>query len=398
MISVPGNSWRPLARLALWFLALRFLLAGIPATGIAQTPSGWLIHDLQRPQPPVVTPAPQPLPLSAPADAHVLFDGSDLSQWRSADGGPAKWVVRDGYLESVPDSGYLFSADGFGDIQLHLEWASPSPPQGRSQQRGNSGLFLMSMYELQVLDSYRSETYPDGQAAAIYGQFPPLVNACLPPGEWQSYDVVFRRPRFNQQGNLLSPARLTLLHNGVLVQENRELWGPTSWLKHRPYQPHPDRLPLGLQDHGNPVRYRNIWLRELADPGEAAPARPSVRPYHRVALAELDCYVGKYMQEDGTPTDVVRDGASLWLEILGREPLELVPAPGDEFFLRWTAGKVVFQTQPQRDSTTTPIATSPDGNASGGKDRLARVATQLTLHLGGRTYPATRQSSSRPAE
>jgi hypothetical protein len=333
----------------------------------------------------------------------VLFDGTDLHQWRAADGGPATWVIRDGVIESVPESGYLYSADGFGDMQLHLEWASPAQPEGEGQQRGNSGLFLMGKYELQVLDSFANTTYADGQAAAIYGQYPPLVNACLPPGQWQSYDVIFRRPRFDQQGDLLAPARMTVTHNGILVQDNRALWGPTSWLKHRPYTMHADRLPLALQDHGNPVRYRNIWLRELPEREGPAPVEPGIRPYFPLPVAALDQYVGDYLQDDGTPTRVGRDEDSLWLQILGRERLALVPAATDAFFLRSTAGRVVFETELQAVSTpaaqATSVATSvatSSGTASGpsvsgDQQGRVRVATQLTLHLGGRTYPAFRQ-------
>jgi hypothetical protein len=148
-------------------------------------------------------------------------------------------------------------------VQLHVEWAAPSPPSGDGQNRGNSGVFLMGRYEVQVLDSYRNTTYPDGQAAALYGQYPPLVNASRPPGEWQTYDIVFRRPRFDANGKLLSKARVTVFHNGVLVQDAVELTGPTAHHARPAYSAHPDRLPILLQDHGDPVRYRNIWLRNL---------------------------------------------------------------------------------------------------------------------------------------
>jgi hypothetical protein len=171
--------------------------------------------------------------------------------------------VKDGALECVKGSGYIRTLQAFGDCQLHVEWAAPTPPEGTSQGRGNSGVFLMGMYEVQVLDSHENVTYADGQAAAAYGQHPPLVNASLPPGQWQTYDILFTRPRFNDRGEVTSPARLTVLHNGVLVQHNVELVGPTGWLKRDPYRAHPDKLPISLQDHGNPVRYRNLWVREL---------------------------------------------------------------------------------------------------------------------------------------
>jgi hypothetical protein len=192
-----------------------------------------------------------------------LFDGRELSKWLGRDGGPAKWAVRDGYMEVVPGAGAIHTARGFGDVQLHVEWSAPNTPKGSDQDRGNSGVFLMERYEVQVLDSYGNETYPDGQAAAVYGQYPPLANASRAPGEWQSFDIVFHRPRFRADGTLLRPASLTVLHNGVLVQDGVTLTGPTAHQRRPPYELHPDRLPLSLQDHEHPVRYRNLWVREL---------------------------------------------------------------------------------------------------------------------------------------
>ncbi|HXH06518.1 MAG TPA: DUF1080 domain-containing protein [Vicinamibacterales bacterium] len=229
----------------------------------------WAIHDPDRPPPPVVTPgtpSTDERPGRAPSDATVLFDGTDLSGWAGADGGPARWKIGDGFMEVVAGSGDIVTRQAFGDCQLHVEWAAPVPPRGEGQGRGNSGVYLMGLYEVQVLDSYENRTYADGQAAAIYGQFPPLVNASLPPGRWQTYDIVFRAPRFGPGGRLLRPARITVFHNGVLVQDAVEPTGPTAHKRRPPYAPHPSRLPLRLQDHGNPVRYRNIWIRELAEP------------------------------------------------------------------------------------------------------------------------------------
>ena len=224
----------------------------------------WPQHSMERPRPPVVTPtafvpAP-PLP-----DAVVLFDGHSLASWRLADSSqaPARWKVANGYMEVVPGAGGIATAQGFGDAQLHIEWMAPLPAEGSGQDRGNSGVFLMGQYEVQVLDSYGNDTYPDGQAGAIYGQYPPLVNASRPPGEWQSYDITFHRPRFKADGSLELPARMTVLHNGILVQDNAVLVGPTSHQERRPYVAHPDKLPIMLQDHGHPVRYRNIWIRSL---------------------------------------------------------------------------------------------------------------------------------------
>jgi 3-keto-disaccharide hydrolase len=220
-------------------------------------------HARDCPAPPVIDAGRAASPVAPPSDAVILFDGKNLAKWRRADGSPARWKLKDGYMEVAPGTGAISTAQGFGDVQLHIEWATPAPPQGSDQDRGNSGVFLMGQYEVQVLDSYGNVTYPDGQAGAIYGQFPPLVNASRPPGEWQSYDIVFRRPRFGPDGTLEQPATLTVFHNGVLVQDHRTLTGPTAHQSRPPYKAHPDRLPISLQDHGHPVRYRNIWLRQL---------------------------------------------------------------------------------------------------------------------------------------
>lgn len=166
-------------------------------------------------------------------------------------------------MEVVAGTGEITTVRAFGDCQLHVEWASPDPPAHTGQDRGNSGVFLMGRYEVQVLDSYGNRTYPDGQAAAIYGQYPPLVNASRPPGVWQSYDIVFRRPRFDERGQLIAPARITVIHNGVLVHDAVILTGPTGHRRRPPYEAHADRLPITLQDHASPVRFRNIWVRDL---------------------------------------------------------------------------------------------------------------------------------------
>lgn len=215
-------------------------------------------------------PMPKPIEVGPPAaiqpvpsDAIVLFNGRDLLQWRSADGESAGWRLGKGFMEVVPGTGAIRTAREFGDVQLHLEWMAPFPPEGRDQDRGNSGVFFMGRYEVQVLDSYANVTYPDGQAAAVYGQYPPLVDPSRPAGEWQSYDIVFHRPRFGAAGALLSPARITVFFNGVLVQDNVTLTGPTGHRQRPPYAVHPDRLPITLQDHAHPVRYRNIWVRDL---------------------------------------------------------------------------------------------------------------------------------------
>ena len=225
----------------------------------------WPQHSMQRPRPLVVEPAAVQAPVPPPADAIVLFDGRSIDEWRSGDSvtGPARWRVSSGALEVVPGTGAIRTTRAFGDVQLHVEWMSPVPARGTSQDRGNSGVFLMGRYEVQILDSYGNDTYPDGQAASIYGQFPPLVNASRPPGRWQSFDIVFRRPHFDG-AQLTIPARMTVFHNGILVHEDVVLMGPTSNGTRAPYTAHADRLPIRLQDHGHKVRFRNIWVRELA--------------------------------------------------------------------------------------------------------------------------------------
>ncbi len=228
----------------------------------------WQIHDRNRPLPPIITPgeaSTQDRLGRPPSDALVLFDGKDLSKWQAEDGGPAKWKAENGYFEVVPKTGYLHTRKAFGDCQLHVEWAAPSPPHGEDQDRGNSGVFLMGLYEIQVLDSYENKTYADGQAAAVYGQYPPLVNACRPSGQWQTYDIIFHGPRFDKEGKLIRPAFVTVLHNGVLVQDHVAIMGPTAHKQRPPYHVTPTKLPLALQDHNHPVRYRNIWIRELAE-------------------------------------------------------------------------------------------------------------------------------------
>lgn len=243
---------------------------GLTTSGISQPTASqafgdWKIHDESRPQPQVVDPGYgyQELPVPAPADAIVLFNGKEASQWQTSKGEPSRWKVESGYMEVVKNAGAIQTKQNFGDCQLHLEWSAPEAAKGVGQNRGNSGVFFMNTYEVQVLDCYQNKTYPDGMTASLYGQFPPRVNACRPPGHWQTYDVIFIAPRFAQDGKLVSPARMTVFHNNVLVQNNVELVGPTAHKERPPYKAHADKLPLGLQDHGDPVRFRNIWIREL---------------------------------------------------------------------------------------------------------------------------------------
>ncbi|MEO6596345.1 MAG: DUF1080 domain-containing protein [Planctomycetota bacterium] len=225
-------------------------------------PNGWRVHDAARPRPPVVDPGPAPTARDAvPADAIVLFDGRNLDAFRGP-AGDAKWVIADGVMQ-INGTGDITSKAEFGDCQLHVEWASPKPAKGDSQGRGNSGIFFFGRYEVQVLDSFDNPTYADGQAAALYGQVPPMVNACRPPGEWQSYDIVFIAPRFGADGKLTTPARVTVFHNGVLVHLDQELLGGTAHKALPRYEAHGEKGPLRLQDHGDPVRFRNLWVRPL---------------------------------------------------------------------------------------------------------------------------------------
>lgn len=207
------------------------------------------------PEPPVITPGTAGGP---PSDAVALFDGKDMSHWKNAD----KWVVKDGAVTSGGNS--IQSKDVFGDCQLHIEWATPEKVVGHSQGRGNSGVFMMGVYEIQVLDSYNNDTYYDGQAGSVYKQHPPMVNASRKPGEWQTYDILWEAPKFDGS-KVIKPAYVTVLHNGVVVQNHFELTGVTSYVEPPKYKPHPAKGPIELQYHNNPVRFRNIWIREIKD-------------------------------------------------------------------------------------------------------------------------------------
>ena len=225
------------------------------------TDGKYCVHDLDRPAPKHVTPgraSTEDCPVSAPSDATVLFDGEDLAAWQ-----PSSWKVADGYAEA--GEGSLETKEARGDFQFHVEWMAPTAPPEHMMSRGNSGVLLMGRYEIQIFDSHpqhAEQIYADGQAAALYGQAPPLVNACRAPGEWQSFDIVFTAPVF-EDGKLTKRAAVTMFHNGVLVHLNQEIMGPMAHCQIVPYQPHPAKLPLVLQGHGSPVRFRNIWIRPL---------------------------------------------------------------------------------------------------------------------------------------
>ena len=291
---------------SMMFITLAFMIAPLGVSGDAH--SAWKVHDWSRPRPAIVTPptaGTQEKAGTAPSDAIVLFDGSDMSNWRAMDGGPAKWIVKEDYMESVRGAGYVRTTQGFGDCQVHVEFVTPTPAKGSSQGRGNSGVFLRGIYEVQVLDSYDNITYADGQCSAVYGQYPPQVNVCRKPGEWQTYDIIFKAPKFDDNGDLLKPASVTVLQNGVLTQDNVAINGPTNWCSRSPYSKHPGKLPLSLQDHGNPVRYRNIWVREL-------PAAGSADAYRRemiFGVSELEKYVGIYKSKGGQSVEIsLKDG------------------------------------------------------------------------------------------
>lgn len=227
----------------------------------------WAIHDGNRPQPKIITPgtfSSAEQPGKPPSDAVILFDGSDLSKWEADTGMgvPTKWVIRDGAMECVPGSGYIRTKEKFGDCQLHVEWAAPKRVQGDSQGRGNSGVFMMGLVEIQVLDNYNNPTYADGMAGSVYGQHAPLANALRPPGEFQVYDIIFRRPIY-RDGKEVDPGYVTVFENGVVVEDHAVIEGETGHMRRTHAIPFPETGQLKLQDHGNPVSYRNIWYRPL---------------------------------------------------------------------------------------------------------------------------------------
>ena len=265
-------------------------LASITIAAETVPEGGYEVHDKRRPQPQAVTPptpSTQEQPGKPPSDAVVLFDGTDLSKWSAgvpfdaadpakwiaardeAKEKPAPWKVVDGVIEVAPKTGYIQSKDEFADCQVHVEWREPEGLTSKSQGRGNSGVFLMGLYEVQVLDNYQSETYADGSAGGVYGQYPPLVNAVRPPGQWQCYDIVFHPPVYEGE-KVVKPARETVFLNGLLVQDDVELIGPTQHQKLTSYPTTlPSKGPVAIQDHGNPIRFRNIWVRPI--PAEKPP-------------------------------------------------------------------------------------------------------------------------------
>jgi hypothetical protein len=242
--------------------------APVGYTDTPMLPSGkWHVHDPDRPHPEVVTPGVTfSLSAAPPSDALVLFNGSDFSHWQDEKGRETKWILKGDHMECVPHSGFIYTKEKFGDFQLHLEWSEPTNVVGHSQERGNSGVFLQGQFEIQVLDSYNNPTYADGQCGAVYGQSPPLVNASKMPGDWQSYDIFFQAARWDDNHQLVRPAYVTVVQNGVLIHNHQAILGPTGHKILANYKHQlPAMGPIGLQDHGNPVLFRNIWIRKIAD-------------------------------------------------------------------------------------------------------------------------------------
>lgn len=239
-------------------------------TGYTDTPflpgGKWRVHDDARPRPVVVTPG--KTASEAPSDAIVLFDGKSLDEWvMDKDNATADWIVKEGFMEVPPKGhgvgGYIKTKREFSDVQLHIEFATPEKVEGNSQGRGNSGVFFLGSFELQILDSFENESYADGQASALYGYKPPLVNAVRKPGEWQTYDIVFEAPKWDAEGNLLKKAYITVFHNGVVTHNRQPYLGATGHKSVANYNTVRESGPIKLQDHGNPTRFRNIWVREL---------------------------------------------------------------------------------------------------------------------------------------
>lgn len=326
----------------------------------AQQPTGWKAHDNNRPQPEVVDPGKATLPASVPSDAIVLFDGTDLSKWDGPNGKDPKWKVADGVMECFSGAGFVYTKEKFGDIQLHLEWASPVKVKGNGQGRGNSGVFLPGGVEVQVLDSFDNETYADGGAASIYGQYPPMVNASRGPGQWQSYDIIYHLPRFDENKKLVQQAVVTVLHNGVVVQHATKALGPTSWVHHRKFAPGITEGVIGLQDHGNPVRFRNIWVRKL-DTAATEGSYVEERPFTE---EEMQKFVGKYRRN----CEVKSMDGKLWLSTLGQD-MEMVAHTDGTFSTKESAGTISFESDD--DGNVTSMRFKFDAGYNGNVKRAA---------------------------
>ena len=331
------------------------------STAEAQLETGWKIHDLNRPQPKISTPAADASTIKPPSDAEILFDGTDLSQWRDSQGGNSKWKIKNDVLVSTRKSGNIYTKKEYGDCQLHLEWAIPKDTKGSGQSRGNSGVFLMSLFEIQILDTLENPTYADGMAGSIYGQYPPLVNASRGMGEWQTYDIVFHRPRFNEDGSLKSRARITAFHNGVLTQDNAEILGPTSWIKHLEYSKDMQAGSLALQEHGNVVHFRNIWIRDLSA-GLPQPEQPYLNPQVELSEDELERLVGDYGK-----FKVKRSSGKIYCVFYQAE-MELLPLSKSEFLMKKCAGNLTFDFDDKGQVKEAKLQLDAAGNRKGAKN------------------------------
>ncbi|MFZ1289400.1 MAG: DUF1080 domain-containing protein [Melioribacteraceae bacterium] len=243
-----------------YFQLLTIWMIFLPILNFSQEEGNPKLTEVWEPVPAIVTPGENNLP---PSDAIILFDGSNLDEWENEKGGEAKWQLDEGALTVVKKSGSIRTKKSFGNCQLHIEWRAPENVVGDGQGRGNSGIFLQERYEVQVLDSYNNVTYSNGQAGSIYKQHIPLVNVCKAPGEWQTYDIFYTSPVFKDNGNVEKPGYITVIHNGVLIQNHVELKGSSVYIGEPKYEKHNAKEPISLQDHGNPVSYRNIWIRDL---------------------------------------------------------------------------------------------------------------------------------------
>lgn len=303
---------------------------------------GWRVHDMKRPQPPVIDPGipgTQEAAGKAPSDAIVLFDGKDLTRWEGVLNGPAKWLVKDGYLEIVPGTGDIRTIDSFGDCQLHIEWRIPDDLKGDGYDSGNSGIFMMSKYEIQIFDSYRTRKYADGFSGSIYGEFPPEVNACTAPGKWQTFDIIFHRPHFDINGAVTTPAVITILQNGILVQDNTQILGPTRYMSESPYEVHEDKLPFSLQDHGNPVRFRNIWIRQI--PARNEPVGDEYSDVVSLTAMQREQLQGVYGK--GMSITIIQKDGKLWARVASLPYFELVALSGSELTGKRVDSRFIFE-------------------------------------------------------
>ena len=296
----------------------------------------WSVHDMNRPRPAVITAEPG----KAPSDAVILFDGTSLDAWRSGQDDACKWKIVDGgAMEVVPKTGEIHTKDAFGDCQLHIEFATPAKVEGSSQGRGNSGVFLMGMHEIQVLDCFENDTYPDGQCSSVYAENPPLVNACRKSGEWQTYDIIFHQPIWDGE-KVKYPGTVTVIHNGVLTQDNWEFEGLSTHCQRKPLKPYANKQPLRLQDHGNPMRFRNIWIREI-------PSRYANTTHGGPAASEADVMalrqkMAAKLFEAANPGDASKSAAlGRLLEVIGYDKADVyMKAVADvtEAYLKELAG------------------------------------------------------------